>query len=295
MRKSSELKYNDSKNFKPSPVINDEKWLEIIQKQERNLIVLEIREEILVETFQKCNEIHTQKQCAEFVVSCAHEAWKKIIYINFFYQDSFALNSKRDSNWCADREPSICKQDTWAANKIPIQIDKNILHFGDKPPEASKISLKETDICLCEEEEEIHLDKSMMDVKLSLASSTQIREEPQVSLNLEVEEEYSADSIEEGAKSVFTLAKYCSKTQLPFIQKEPKAQKGLTFGNDRVLTQSKPLPDVAKSRNVVRDVLPYISPTTNKTKFDMKAFLIERNSREFSKSIRKSMMPTNRK
>lgn len=42
----------------PIPGIQQEKWEEMLEKQERDMIILEIREEIMDRVIEKCNKIY---------------------------------------------------------------------------------------------------------------------------------------------------------------------------------------------------------------------------------------------
>lgn len=71
------------------PKISDDKWEEYIKDQEILLIALEIREELIDEALKQGAVTSRQNDVAQFVVTCAAESWKKIIYLNFLYYDKY--------------------------------------------------------------------------------------------------------------------------------------------------------------------------------------------------------------
>lgn len=82
--------------------ISNEKWEEYSGRQETLSTVIEIREGLINNALDLCQNSDRKNEVAQLVVSCAAEAWKKIIYLNFLFneKDDNAHNEKCGKALC---------------------------------------------------------------------------------------------------------------------------------------------------------------------------------------------------
>lgn len=100
--------------------IPEAKWTELFQVQERDAAVLEIREEILAKVMEECDKVFIKRKMTDFLVDCAHEAWKKIIALEFFYHDP--IPPCKDNPCCTkDEDSQPCPPDNYAVKNVPIK------------------------------------------------------------------------------------------------------------------------------------------------------------------------------
>ncbi|XP_072944862.1 uncharacterized protein [Epargyreus clarus] len=108
-------------------------WAEILQKEENDLLIFDIREEILEGALDICYENYMEKQNALFTAYCAEQAWLKLINWYFFRHDPGEDPSayppcfipKRNESWVPDVMPdpspkdTLCKQDLTIVEEMP--------------------------------------------------------------------------------------------------------------------------------------------------------------------------------
>lgn len=263
----------------PCPQISLENWFEILLNQERNHIVVSIREEILSKAFEKCEEIDETEKCAQFVVDCAREAWKKLFYVEFFNKDATCSDPQEDPNWMSGKIPDPCPPDPWASNRVKMQKDKNIFYFGDNPPEASHMSLKD-EITLvpsntfegayeglpAASKSSKHGSLYQTSIMGSRIIENECREEENDGefgdLGENFDFESYSDSLEDDKSvSAFTFTKHCGKSYLPFIEKEVRASRKCGLQRKTSVNfEDKPV--LAKGRNTVKELNPFHSVST---------------------------------
>ncbi|PZC73813.1 uncharacterized protein LOC110380247 [Helicoverpa armigera] len=106
-------------------------WAEILQKEENDLIVFDIREEILENALKIGYEKYMDKQVAVFTVHCATEAWLKLIDWHFYRHDPGEDSSahpacyipKREESWIPDEIPDPSPKDTWSRQELAVVED----------------------------------------------------------------------------------------------------------------------------------------------------------------------------
>lgn len=116
------------------PSIPQNKWQDIIHKQEHDILILEIREEILQKAFETYNKIHNDKKIARLLTDCALESWRRIVSLYFFQKDQPQLLEGSD----ATDEP--CRADCVAGKNIPLNFTYTVPQSGT--PKFSTDSLK---------------------------------------------------------------------------------------------------------------------------------------------------------
>ncbi|KAJ8714803.1 hypothetical protein PYW08_004784 [Mythimna loreyi] len=106
-------------------------WAEILQKEENELLVFDIREE-LVEAVLNIGYVgYMEKQTAVFTVYCATEAWLKLINWHFYRHDPGEETSayppcyipKREESWIPDERPDPSPKDTWGKQRLNVVED----------------------------------------------------------------------------------------------------------------------------------------------------------------------------
>ncbi|KAJ0174888.1 hypothetical protein K1T71_009996 [Dendrolimus kikuchii] len=103
-------------------------WAEILQKEENDLIVLDIREEIVDLALTICYERYMEKQNALFTAHCAAEAWLKLINWHFYRHDPGEEPSayppcyipNRAESWIPDELPDPSPKDTWGRQELNV-------------------------------------------------------------------------------------------------------------------------------------------------------------------------------
>lgn len=261
--------------FKPYSNVNDEKWKEILEKQEDDLFIYRIRGQIMSRVMKECDRIHKQRKEVEFLVDCAHEAWKRVIYLNFQPRQATVESYKDDPRWAPDIQPQPCQVDSWALNRVKFR----------KPELEQKIHSK---VSLSSEQEGYpsttedwtssiatdysgdmskvtkHSSKYSSKVVSKVSTKTTLLEglESASSILEELPHDTSLEASAKTPTSVFSLLKSCTKTNLPNIyhicdSKKPKEVPSL--GTDTLDSEEKPNGDadgVGGSRNVVKAALP---------------------------------------
>ncbi|KAF9796419.1 hypothetical protein SFRURICE_004378 [Spodoptera frugiperda] len=108
--------------------IPERTWAEILQKEENDLIIFDIREEILDTALKIGYENYMEKQTAIFTVHCATEAWLKLIDWHFYRHDPGEDSSAyppcyiphREDSWIPDKLPDPSPKDTWGRQELNI-------------------------------------------------------------------------------------------------------------------------------------------------------------------------------
>ncbi|CAH0589307.1 unnamed protein product [Chrysodeixis includens] len=103
-------------------------WAEILQKEENDLVVFDIREEILEMALKIGYEDYMERQTAIFTVHCAAEAWLKLIDWNFYRHDPgedptaspACYIPKRAESWIPDELPDPSQKDTWGRQDLTL-------------------------------------------------------------------------------------------------------------------------------------------------------------------------------
>ncbi|XP_047521892.1 uncharacterized protein LOC125060830 [Pieris napi] len=104
-------------------------WAEILQKEEDDLMILDIREEILDDALAICFVKYMQRQTALFTAHCAAQAWLKLIDWHFYRHDPGEDPSayppcyipKRRESWIPDELPDPSPKDSWCRQDLIIQ------------------------------------------------------------------------------------------------------------------------------------------------------------------------------
>ncbi|XP_073961675.1 uncharacterized protein isoform X2 [Choristoneura fumiferana] len=103
-------------------------WAEILQKEENELIVLDVREELLEQAMRIGYEHYMERQTTCFTAHCAALAWLKLIDWYFYRHDPGEDPSayppcyipKRRESWMPDQLPDPSPKDTWGQQNLPV-------------------------------------------------------------------------------------------------------------------------------------------------------------------------------
>ncbi|XP_045775239.1 uncharacterized protein LOC123874100 [Maniola jurtina] len=106
-------------------------WAEILQKEDNDLFIFDIREDILDEVFRICYQKYMAKQSTLFTVYCAAEAWLKLVNWYFFRHDPGEDPSayppcyipNRVESWVPDDLPDPSPKDTWCHQELSVLDD----------------------------------------------------------------------------------------------------------------------------------------------------------------------------
>ncbi|CAB3230263.1 unnamed protein product [Arctia plantaginis] len=108
--------------------IPERTWMEIFQKEETDLMIFDVREEIVEAAIQFCYEKYMEKQNAIFTAHCAGQAWLKLINWYFYrhdpgedpsaYPPCFIPN--REESWIPDEMPDPSPKDTWSQQNLAV-------------------------------------------------------------------------------------------------------------------------------------------------------------------------------
>lgn len=101
------------------PRIPDMKLEELRRVEERDAIVLGVREELMSNVMKLCHEIYLHDKTVDLVVDCTYESMKRIVYLEFFKSDE----EQGDTSilWQADDEPETCAVDSWTIGNIGLK------------------------------------------------------------------------------------------------------------------------------------------------------------------------------
>ncbi|XP_052743571.1 uncharacterized protein LOC112044089 [Bicyclus anynana] len=121
---------------------------EILQKQENDMLILDIREEIFEDAFKICYQKYMDKQTVCFTVHCAAEAWLQLFNWYFFRhdpgEDTSAYPScsipKRAESWIPDEPPDPSPKDTWCKQELTV-LEQPFEESLNKWPSSSSIEM----------------------------------------------------------------------------------------------------------------------------------------------------------
>lgn len=120
-RMKSDVSYMPSQGSKRSlTMLSDPAWKEMTDHQELLLMILSIREELIENVYKEYAKKYVENQSTKFVVSCALDAWKKIVNLNFLSHNFRNLSNK--TFWVPDTEPVLCKPDSWSKTNLKINM-----------------------------------------------------------------------------------------------------------------------------------------------------------------------------
>ncbi|XP_013178330.1 PREDICTED: uncharacterized protein LOC106125605 isoform X1 [Papilio xuthus] len=125
--------FEDSKIITALPKdIPERTWVEIFQKEENDLMIYDIREEIFETALNICYLNYMKKQNVAFTVHCAVKAWLKIIDWYFYRHDPGEEVSaspacfipKREASWQPDEPPEPSPRDPFCRQKLVVLEDE---------------------------------------------------------------------------------------------------------------------------------------------------------------------------
>ncbi|XP_059057719.1 uncharacterized protein LOC131851261 isoform X2 [Achroia grisella] len=101
---------------------------EILQKEENDSVIFDIREEIVEEALRIVYERYMERQNVLFTAHCAAQAWLKLIDWNFYRHDPGEDPSahppcfipKRVESWIPDELPEPSPKDTWSRHELNV-------------------------------------------------------------------------------------------------------------------------------------------------------------------------------
>ncbi|XP_075980076.1 uncharacterized protein LOC142979172 [Anticarsia gemmatalis] len=103
-------------------------WAEIFQREEVDLVVFDIREEILEIALEICYNKYMDRQNAIFTAHCTAQAWLKLIDWHFYRHDPGEDPSafppccipRRRESWIPDQIPDPSPKDTWTRHDLAV-------------------------------------------------------------------------------------------------------------------------------------------------------------------------------
>lgn len=104
------------------PGIPFEKWQDLLVKQERDLIILEMREEIISRVMEKCHSIHLKQKSVELLVNCAHQAWRRLVGLYFYDHDKEFDDTVNTNSWLPDEICFPIPSDSMAAQRVGMKV-----------------------------------------------------------------------------------------------------------------------------------------------------------------------------
>ncbi|CAG4944646.1 unnamed protein product [Parnassius apollo] len=113
--------------------IPDRTWVEILQKEENDLFIFDIREEIIENALRIGHSHYMEIQTITFTVHCAVKAWLKLIDWNFYRHDPGEDVSawppcfipKRAESWQPDEPPEPSPRDAYCRQSLVIVEDES--------------------------------------------------------------------------------------------------------------------------------------------------------------------------
>ncbi|XP_063625520.1 uncharacterized protein C2orf81 homolog [Cydia splendana] len=137
----------------PRDIIPERIWAEVLQKEDTEMIVLEVREEIVEDAIQIVFERYMERQTAPFTVHCAAQAWLKLIGWYFYKHDPGEDPSaqppcfipKRVESWTPDEMPSPSPRDAWGRKNLNVVEEVVIEETLRKWPSSQSIDLPVVD------------------------------------------------------------------------------------------------------------------------------------------------------
>ncbi|XP_063386872.1 uncharacterized protein C2orf81-like [Cydia fagiglandana] len=136
----------------PRDIIPERTWAEVLQKEDTEMIVLEIREEIVEDAILIVYEKYMERQIAPFTVHCAAQAWLKLIDWYFYKHDPGEDPSahppcfipKRVESWTPDEMPSPSPKDSWGRMNLNV-VEEVVEETLRKWPSSQSIDLPVVD------------------------------------------------------------------------------------------------------------------------------------------------------
>ncbi|KAK6629765.1 hypothetical protein RUM43_003583 [Polyplax serrata] len=111
-----ELQEEDEKLI---PEVEHQKWIDIWEKEETDLFILSLREEIVQKCLNTIYENYLNRQVVTFTVHCAYLAWVKAIGIYYMFKDpGDSYNPEVRGSWEPDEEPEPSVIDSWGSQCI---------------------------------------------------------------------------------------------------------------------------------------------------------------------------------
>ncbi|XP_063365921.1 uncharacterized protein C2orf81 homolog [Cydia amplana] len=112
----------------PRDIIPERTWAEVLQKEDTELMVLEIREDIVEEALNIGYGRYMERQTAPFTSHCAALAWLKLIDWHFYKHDPGEDPSayppcfipKRVESWTPDEMPLPSPKDAWGRMNLNV-------------------------------------------------------------------------------------------------------------------------------------------------------------------------------
>ncbi|KAL0870850.1 hypothetical protein ABMA27_004694 [Loxostege sticticalis] len=106
-------------------------WAEVLQKEDNDLFIFEVREDIVEEALRIGYERYMDKQNALFTAHCAAQAWLKLIDWHYYRHDPGEDPSaypacfipKRLESWIPDELPDPSPKDTWCKQELNVLED----------------------------------------------------------------------------------------------------------------------------------------------------------------------------
>lgn len=283
--------------YKPYAPIDDEKWSNLMQKEEDDIFIYRIREQLISRVMKECDKIDKQRRSVEFLVECSHKAWKQIIYLNFLPHQPPA-ESLEGPHWTPDVETEPCPPDTWSVNGVKVRRKPKPI---DRNPSVTPVTESaKSEVIPCElrtsrrtsatfPTPDSQISKVSTPSKMSNCSKLTRRNSnissaasDLFSLDVPICEYKTLASSEEGEKeesiassriktptSAFSLFKSCTKSDLPHMHGICDRTRGSkvvkSLGYDYSVNEEIPNGDAdgaRETRNVVKTVLPTIPKET---------------------------------
>ncbi|XP_068618023.1 uncharacterized protein [Battus philenor] len=107
-------------------------WAQILEKEENDLVIFDIREEIVDSALAIIYMRYMERQNVSFTVHCAVKAWMKIIDWYFYRHDPGEDVSaapecfipKREASWLPDDPPTPSPRDTFCRQRLEVMEDE---------------------------------------------------------------------------------------------------------------------------------------------------------------------------
>ncbi|XP_061719016.1 uncharacterized protein C2orf81 homolog [Cydia pomonella] len=132
----------------PRDFIPERTWAEVLQKEDTELMVLEMREEIVEEAINIAYGRYMERQTAPFTVHCAAQAWLQLIDWHFYKHDPGEDPSayppcfipKRVESWTPDEMPLPSPKDAWGRENLNV-IEEVVEETLRKWPSSQSVDL----------------------------------------------------------------------------------------------------------------------------------------------------------
>ncbi|XP_063537580.1 uncharacterized protein LOC134746938 [Cydia strobilella] len=136
----------------PRDIIPERTWAEVLQKEDTELMVLEMREEIVEEAIKIGYGRYMERQTAPFTAHCAAQAWLKLIDWHFYKHDPGEDPSayppcfipKRVESWTPDVMPLPSPKDAWGRMNLNV-VEEVVEETLRKWPSSQSVDLPVVD------------------------------------------------------------------------------------------------------------------------------------------------------